>query len=191
MIAFVAISAVAAGGLWWMNQRTGGPSPAEAADPNVDAARASIQQFLADGSGSVAEMKALLADSDQITDKFASYSENRQVPLEEIKNNPFYQEVEAAEVADDVPAVDLTRQQQEERARREAERNRAELERLTLAASKMEVQTIFFGKNPTALIDGKICRVGQEIGEFTIAAIRADGVELRNGKNSFDLKLKR
>ena len=191
MILFIGVAAVAAGGLWWMNQRTGGPTPAEASDPSVTAARESIQQFLAGGSGSVAEMKSLLADSQQITDKFETYSENRQVPLHELKTNPFYAEVEEEEIAEVAPRVDLSRQQLEERARRDAERQRLETERLTLAASKLEVQTIFFGKTPTALVDGKICQVGQQLGEFTVSAIRPDAIEVKNGEHTFEVKLKK
>lgn len=187
LIAFLGIALVAGGGLWWMNQRTGGPNPAEAADPGVSAARESIQQFLAGGTGSVAEMKTLLADSRQITDKFETYSENRQVPLEDLKTNPFFTETDEEEVVtDDVPAVDLSRQQLEERARRE----RAEQDRLMLAASKLQVQTIFYGKSPTALVDGKICQVGQQLGEFTVSAIRPDAVEVKSGKYTFEVKLK-
>jgi hypothetical protein len=191
MLVFAGIAVVAAGGLWWMNQRTGGPAPAEAADADVTAARASIQQFLAGGTGSVAEMKSLLADSGQITDKYETYSENRQVPLEDLKTNPFYAPVEEEEAVVDAPVVDLSRQQLEERARREAERVRLEQERLTLAASKLHVQTIFYGKSPTALVDGKICQVGQQLGEFTVSAIRPDAIEVRNGELTFEVKLKR
>lgn len=183
-IIFVVVAALAAGGLWWMKQRTGGPAPAEAADAGVDAARASIQQFLAGGSGSVSEMKTLLADSENITDKFASFNENRQVPLEELKTNPFYHEIPLDDSATlEAPRLDLSRQQQEAR--------RIEMERLSNAAAQLQVQTIFFGRNPTAMIGGKICQVGQQIGEFKVTAIRADAVELGAGAHRFELKLKR
>ncbi len=188
MMVFVGVAVLAAGGLWWMHKRTGGPTPAEAADPGVTAARESIQQFLAGGTGSVKEMKTLLADSAQITDKFATYSEDRQVPLEELKTNPFY--TETGETTQEAPAVDMTRMQQEERARREAEKKRLETERLTLAASKLQVQTIFFGRNPTALVDGKICQVGQQLGDFTVTAIRPDAIEIKSGEHTFEVKLK-
>lgn len=187
-IAFIAIAAVAGGGLWWMKQRTGGPAPAEAAGAEVVAARQSIQQFLAGGTGSVTEMKTLLADSSQITEKFEAFNDNHQIPLDALKTNPFY--LETTEKKPVVPVVDLTRQQQEELARREAERLRLEQERLAKAASKLDVQTIFYGKTPTALIDGKICRVGQMLGEFTIIAIHPDRVEVEASGQKFDLKLK-
>ena len=179
-IAFVAVAIIAAGGLWWMKQRTGGPTPAEAKDPNLDAARTSIQQFLAGGSGSVQEMKDLLADSEQITDKFSTYSENRQVPLDALKTNPFY--METGESPAPAPRIDLSRQQQEARLR--------ELERLSAAASKYQVQSIFFGRNPTAMIDGKICQVGNRLGDFTIKAIKSDVVVISGGGQEFELRLK-
>lgn len=183
-MAFVLVAALAAGGLWWMKQRTGGPAPAEAADAGVDAARASIQQFLAGGSGSVSEMKTLLADSENITDKFESFSEDHQIPLEELKTNPFYNEIPPDDSANvESPRLDLSRQQQEAR--------RIELERLNNAAAQLQVQTIFFGRNPTAMIGGKICQVGQQLGEFKVIAIRADAVELGAGEHRFELKLKR
>ena len=178
-IAFVVVAVIAVGGLWWMKHRTGGPAPAEATDPNLDAARTSIKEFLAGGSGSVQEMKNLLADSDEITDKFSTYSENRQVPLEALKTNPFYMDTGEPAPA---PRADLSRQQHEARLR--------ELERLKNAAERHQVQTIFFGRNPTAMIDGKICQVGNRLGEFTISAINAESVVLSGGGQEFELKLK-
>jgi hypothetical protein len=181
-IGFIIVAVLAAGSLWWMKQRTGGPAPAEAKDPNLDAARNSIQQFLAGGSGSVEEMKNLLADSEQITDKFSTYSENRQVPLDALKTNPFFMEMGEEPAPAPAPRIDLSRQQAEARLR--------ELERLKSAAQRHQVQTIFFGRNPTAMIDGKICQVGNKLGEFIITAIRADAVVINGGGQDFELRLK-
>lgn len=182
-IVFVVVAALAGGSLWWMKQRTGGPAPAEAADPGVDAARASIQQFLAGGNGSVAEMKSLLADSEKITEKFASYSETSQVPLEDLKTNPFFDAASEDAAAAKAPRIDRNRQLQESQ--------RLELERLTSAAGKFQVQTIFYGRNPTAMIDGTIVQVGQQIGEFTVKAITSESVQLAAKGHEFELRLKR
>ena len=165
-----------------MKQRTGGPTPAEAKDPNLDAARTSIQQFLAGGTGSVQEMKNLLADSEQITDKFSTYSENRQVPVEALKTNPFYMDTGEDPAPTPTPRLDLSRQQADARLR--------EMERVKNAAERHQVQTIFFGRNPTAMIDGRICQMGNKLGEFTITAIKADSVVLTGGGQDFELKLK-
>lgn len=182
-IGFLLVAVIAGSALWYMKQRTGGPTPAEAADPSVTAARQSIQQFLAGGSGSVTEMKTMLADSEKITEKFSTYSENRQVPLEELKTNPFYHETpDAEETPLPTPRIDLSRQQQEA--------ERFESERLAGEAAKFTVQSIFFGRNPTAMVNGKIVQVGQQLGEFTITAMRADAVEIKANGRTFELKLK-
>ena len=196
MIMFLGVAAVAGGSLWWMHQRTGGPSPAQAADPTVDAARASIQQFLsADAKGGVREMKQMLADSSQITDKFATYNEDRQVPLDSLKTNPFYFEHGEDEAAPDA-GVELSRRQQEELARKDAERlrlaeeaARKEQDRVAAEAAKLQLTTVFYGRSPTAMINGRICRVGQQVGEFTVTAIRPNAVEVRHGEHTFELQI--
>src|SRR5690606_18606700 len=91
-IAIVALLGVAGAGLWYMNQRAGGPAVAAAADPQVVAARESIEQFLAGGASSVSEMRDLLADTEQIRTRFEAYGEDRRIPLEQLKTNPFWLE---------------------------------------------------------------------------------------------------
>ena len=190
MVAFVALALVAGGGVWWMYQRAGGPQAAEAADPSVSAARSSIQEFLSGGENSVEEMKSLLTDAEKIKSRFESYSEDKKVPLDAVKTNPFWHESLETE-ADAEAVADMGQQQQAELARREAERLRKEQEEIAAAAAALQLETLFYGTNPTCIINGKICRTGQTIEGFVVEAIRPDAVEVRKGSSVFELRIRK
>lgn len=190
-IAVIALLGVAGGGIWWMNQRAGGPNAAVAADPQVVAARESIQQFLAGGASSVDEMRDLLADTEQIRTRFEAYGEDRRVPLEGLKTNPFWLEKVDEEPTTAEPSVDLSKEQEAARAQREAERLRAAEAAAAADANALEVQTIFYGKNSTCMINGKFCRVGQMIDDFEIVSILPDVVEVRRGEWEFELRIRK
>ena len=172
-----------------MNQRAGGPSAAEAADPSVAAAHESIQQFLSGGASSVTEMRALLSDTEQIRSRFDSYEEDRRVPLESLKTNPFWlEQIDSQQGAVD---TDLGRRQEEARRRQEAERLAAAEAAPAKAASAMDLQTIFYGRNPTCMINGQFCRVGTVINDFEIISILPDVVEVRREQWTFELRIRR
>lgn len=185
-VAFIGLAVLAGGGLWLMYQRNAGPAEATA-DTQVAEARSSIQQFLAGGTNSVDEMKSLLDDSERIKERFLSYSEDKQVPLDALKTNPFWHEdLTEEEVVE--PKVDPGQLRAAELARRAEEERRQEQERIAAAAAKLELQTLFYGRNPTCMINGRICRVGQMVDDFVVEAIRPDSVQVRQGEYTFELR---
>lgn len=186
-LAFIGLAAAAGAGLWLMKQRAGGPAAAAAADPQAIAARASIQEFLAGGSSEVQEMKDLLADTEAIKERFERVSQDRQVPLDSLKTNPFWHEA-VDEGTEDAQAI-LSRQQEEKR-RLEKERLRRESqEKAGADAARLSLETIFLGNRPTCLINGTICRVGTTIEGFSVVSIRHGEVDVRRDDYEFTLKL--
>lgn len=189
-LAFIGLAAIAAGGLWLMRQRAGvTPAVASAAvvDPQQEAARASIQQFLAGGSSEVEQMKNLLADTQAIQDRFIAFSDSKQVPLEELKTNPFWHEAAEEDTTDDDASQDW---KEEERVARAQEQLRLEQQRLIATdAGSLKLATIILGSRPSCIINGTICRVGSTIDKFTVVGIRADEVDVRRDGYEFTLKL--
>jgi hypothetical protein len=180
-IAFIGLAAVAAGGLWFMRQRTVGPAEA-AADPLVPTAQDSVRQFLDGGQAEIDEMEALVNDTAAIRDRFASLGLRLQVPLDQLKTNPFF-------VPDEEPEVDEDNEEFErERLAQESFRARQEREQaIRAAAGRLRVETVFLGKRPTCIINGTICRVGTELEGFTVTAIADAGVTVTKDGLQFTL----
>lgn len=187
-LAFVGLAVAAGAGLWLMKSRTGGPAAAAAAtNPQTTAARASIQEFLAGGSSEVQEMKDLLADTEAIKDRFERVSQDRQIPLDSLKTNPFWHEAVDEETED---AAAILSRQQEEKLREEKERLRREAqEKAGAEAALLNLETVFLGSRPTCLINGRICRVGSTIDGFHVVSIRHGEVDIRREAFEFTLKL--
>ena len=184
-LAVAGLVVVAAGGLWMMRQRTGGPASANA-DPTTVAAQESIRQFLSGGKSEVDEMKDLLADTAAIKERFEQANTDRQIPLDDLKTNPFWHETPDEE---DETEQTLSRQQEErllaEKKRKEEEaREKAEAE-----AGRLELASIFLGSRPSCLINGSICRIGTNVEGFTVVAIRHGEIDVRRDDFTFTLKL--
>lgn len=188
-IVVVALVAIAGGGLWYMNQRTGGPSPAAAADPESSAAQESIKEFLAGGASSVQEMRDLLNDAEQIQTRFESFGDGKQVPLESLKTNPFY--LESLEEESTGAPADRSKEQEDARAKREAERLQAAESQAAKDADALDLKFIFHGKNPSCMINGKICHVGQTVADFEVVSIQPDVVEVRREDWQFELRIRK
>ena len=162
-------AAVAAGGLYLMHRRSAGPADAAAGEPASVAARENVRGFLVgDGEGSARQVREALADAASVAARFRADGQGRQVPLAMLKTNPFWQEEAAVDA--DAPPAEVVESRRRERDSRE---------KFDAALSALQLQSIFFGREPTCMIDGRSYRVGWTVGDFEIAAIRRDAVELR------------
>ena len=187
-LAFAGLAVVAGGVLWMMRQRTGGPAAASA-EPATVAAQTSIRRFLGGGESEVAQMEALLNDTEQIRERFAEFGQGRRVPLDDLKTNPFWvapAEVEEEEVVDphaETRAAAERLAEEKRRLRREAEA------RAAADAAKLRLDTVILGSRPTCIIDGAIVRVGGTVGGFRVVAIDRGRVTVERDGLKFALRL--
>ena len=185
-IAFAGMAVLAGAGLFLMKQRAGGPATAAgnelvATSPDATAARQSIQTFLAGGAAEVNQVRDMLADTEAIRDRFGQLSRDRQVPLGELKTNPFWRE--DAESVDQAIVEGETDEAYARRLATERERLRKEGEQqLAADAKKLDLGTVLLGSRPTCQINGQFCRVGDTVGDdLTIADIRREGIVVKRG----------
>jgi len=173
----------------------GGPKMAEAvsmeaADPNSDpdtggvavdaTAVQSVLERLEAGSETGTQDGLSVDRVEQIVRTFDTYVQARQVPLGDLRVNPFavaqttHEEKEQAKAQRDEQAEVEVRQ----RERREA-------------AGRLKVGSVMIvGNQPMAIVSGKLCRVGDTIQGFRVEAIQADRVTVSFDDETVDLRLK-
>lgn len=183
---------LAAGGLWLMYQRTGGPAAASAAaPPETAASRVAITEFLAGGDQSVDQIEQLLDDTEQVVQQFLTYPSTTQVPLSDLKTNPFEFEAKPVEGAEEDEAL-ATR-----RAAEEAERLAAtQREQALRAARLVRVSSIIsVGGEARCVIDHRMYRVGEQVFvdgvSFQVTEVEKTHVMLRTGEHRFQLPVRR
>jgi hypothetical protein len=148
------------------------PPTAEAA-----AAKKTIDQFLTDDKDNVNKMKDLLANTEKAVEQFKASPGKVQVPVDDLRTNPFsIADVDGKSTApEDVDALTAKRRQEAARA--------ATLK----AAGALRLNFTMSGKQKSCMIDNKVYREGETVGEFTIDAINPDSVILRKDNQRFKL----
>jgi hypothetical protein len=170
---------LAGGAIWFMYKRTG-PANALAADPNVTTARQTIDNFLGAGQQNLANMRQMLTDTEQVVQKFLSYPAMTQVPLSDLRINPFRHHVTKPEISQ--PASDAA-----EKRRREEERARVLRE-----VQALNLQSIMHSDARKAcMINNRLFREGDKVDSFTLEQITATGVIVRSGPYRFEIRINR
>ena len=153
-------------GMYWR----AGPSAAAAADP---AAERTIQTFLKAGG------RGASRDAEAMVEQFEQYPNAAQVPLDDLRTNPFRHqpptapEADAAAVAQTVAALEVGRA--------------AALK----AVRSLNVQSILHGTARRAcLINGAFYREGERVDGFTVEQIRPDSVVVRSGPFRFEVMMR-
>jgi nucleotide-binding universal stress UspA family protein len=181
-LAFAGMAVLAGGGLFLMKQRAG-PASASAGVATVDtAAQNKIKKFLAGGASEVEEVETLLADSEMIRERFVSQTAEKQVPLGELKTNPFWREQQDAEAEQAKEVLESEAYAARLAAERERLRREAK-ESLQKDVARVRVDLVLLGSRPTCQINGQFLRVGDSVDDLLITAITDDGVTLRRGEN--------
>lgn len=128
-------------------------------------------------------MKALFADTDQIIGVIKADRTDKQVPIEEVKKNPF-----ASVITKPVETVDTAAIAEQKR--------KDKLNSLYGELSRIEIQSVMGGSRPVAVIGGDLHRVGSMVGAFRLHSIDSRGVtftvpnfELREGETPFILSI--
>jgi hypothetical protein len=136
----------------------GGPSKANATDRDTEKR---VDQFLAQNQKATTTVKDL-KDTKQMVQDFYIYASRHQVPVDDLKSNPFVFGRPA--VTAEGPTGGMT------------PRRLAELQRV---CSSYRLQSILMGaREGTAIIDNNFVAVGGKIGPFTVKGIYPKSVDL-------------
>lgn len=178
LLFLLGLLAVAGGGLYLMSLRAG-PSKA-AANPEVESANKTISQFLSKGQDNVKAMESMLRDTEKIVRQFLAYPSVTQVPLEELKTNPFRHQASADRTAD------ASRQQLDaERRRREEER-----QRVLQAVQSLQLRSIIHsGTRRACLVNNTLYLEGQTVEGFLVEKINPGSVIVKQDAYRFELRL--
>jgi len=179
------LTGVVAGGLALLyllgQQHT--PRSANAAQAEDETQINSALERLAHKNGNVDHLQSLFADTDKLVKLFNEYPGKVSTPLEDLPGNPFEQ-VGAPKKGTDPVMVDMKPRPDE---------NAAELARqakLAESFNQLKLQSVMVSKDfNAAQINGKLLTVGAKIGDFTVDAIEAKRVIVRNGSDRFELLL--
>jgi hypothetical protein len=164
--------AAAAAMTYFMHLRTG-PAKA-AANPATANADATITQFLSNDSQNAERMRQLLKDTEKAVQQFQQQPAKTQVPIENLKTNPFRTELTAAKNEEAEKAADKKKKDE-----------------LLQAAAALKVQTIMSGKRKAAVINGTLRTEGEEVNGFEVEKINADTVIVRKDGSRFSLKMQK
>jgi len=143
----------------------------------TQAAKKTINQFLSSGNDSIKQMEQLKDNIGKVVQEFRSYPAMAQVPLSQLKDNPFRHVG-----SDDQPGAGDTDQS--------FERLAAERQRILDAVRQLQLQSIMHGENNRAcMINNTMYTEGQQIDQFTIDRIMSSSVVVRSGQYRFELKM--
>jgi len=175
-LALFGVIIAAMGGLYFMHLRNG-PSSAEAATAETQAANETISQFLTSGDQNIKKMQALIRDTEKIVAQFLQYPSMKQVPLSDLKTNPFrHLAITAAENGNG--ATDSKRRKEEERIA------------VLKAVQELQLQSIMHSEKARAcMIGNTLYQEGQQVGTFTVEKINQKSVIVTSGAYRFELKM--
>ena len=157
-----------------------GPDSAFAAnaDGEKEVARQTIAEFLGGGRTNIVQMEQLLKDTEQVVGRFVAYPSATQIPLENLKTNPFRQFTDKKDViAPDESEMAAKKRREEER--------RVAID----TVGKLQLQSLISGKNRACMINGGMYREGQQVDGCLVEKISADSVIVRCNNYRFALKM--
>jgi hypothetical protein len=160
----------------------GGPQTAQAS-PESATAKATITEFLSDGGRNITQMRDTLKNTEVIVQQFATQSNEHQVPVENLKTNPF-QMLETKPPKD--PNEEKRIQDAIDAAQAAAARAKL-MGEIKQGASALRVESIMLGKTPICMINNTAFTAGQEINGFKIDSIEKGFIIV--SKSGFRLKL--
>jgi hypothetical protein len=177
IMVFVGLVAVA-GGFALMRWRSGPSVAAASSNPQTVAAQAAITEFLRDRETRLRTMHELLRNTEKVVAQFASFPARNQVPVGELKTNPFRFAAPAERAAEE---LEQTRKRQEEQ--RTAARQ---------AVAKLRLQSIVYGQTQRAcMINNDLYQEGQEVDGVLIEKINPTSIVVRSGEFRFEIKTRR
>lgn len=172
-----AILIIAAAGLYLM-YRKAGPKPASAAVARETVeAKKTISGFLSGGQASIRTMETLLRNTEKIVQQFLMYPSTTQVPLSDLRTNPFRRHVPQNPFGSDSASA---RKREEERLA------------ILKAVQSLQLQSIICSETRKAcMINNTLYREGQSFDNFTIESISPSSVIVKNGPYRFELRMQK
>jgi hypothetical protein len=194
VIALLVLFLVGIGVVAYQFLRTSGPSvaTAKAAPAGQDGTATpagaaplsdidSVIQQLGASSGGEQKEAYTVVRVEQLVKEFDTYVQSRQVPLADLRVNPFQVAMEARQ---------QQVQEKEGAKATAADTEEARKEKLRAAAAGLKVGSILVsGQSSLAVINGNVCRAGDEVEGFRVDVIEANCVGLSAQGMSFELKL--
>lgn len=175
-LAMIGVIALGAGAVWLMYQRAGGPSSASAASAaDIAASKKTINKFLDNDGENVKNMEQMLKDTQKYVQQFLNPM-IKQVPLSELRQNPFREKVGGPKNDDALNA----RKREEERLA------------MLKAVQGLQLQSIMYGEQRRAcMINNTLYREGQQVDAFSVEKITATSVIVKSGAYRFELKMQK
>jgi hypothetical protein len=171
-----AILAIGGAGIFMMYKRVN-PKAARAADPVAVQAQATISEFMQKGNANVTLLRRLLDGTAQIIEQF-KHAHVVQVPLSELKSNPFqFTAPKPPAAADDGS---------------EAARKRKEQEKLAIQGEVRSLQLqslIVRGNRKACMINNTMYQEGEAVDDFTIESISSEGVVVKKDNCRFRIQI--
>ncbi len=178
----VAVAIVAAGSLFLMRASQGELSTsAEVQEIETKIANAlnrlNNPSLLPEGDPLSAEnLSTLLAPTDEITAIFKHDVRDQQVPIEQVKKNPF--------------SLGLADSSQDGNAGPDTQQSDRALAKLHSEAKSLDLQSIMLGARNIAVVSGEFYKRGDSIGSFTVTEIDKFTVYMHCDGKPFELSLK-
>ncbi|MGH7215013.1 MAG: general secretion pathway protein GspB [Tepidisphaeraceae bacterium] len=167
-------------GTYLMMMRAG-PKSASAGSPDAAAANKTITQFLQDGQENRKMMENMLKSTEKVVEQFTNYPSMAQVPLSDLKTNPFRHAIEAP--AGQAPSLSEA-----------AEKKRREEERVAMlkAVQELQLQSVLHGDARRAcMINNTLYQEGQAVEGFAIEKISPNAVIVKQGSYRFELRMQK
>ena len=161
--------------IWYMYKGKGPDAASGAAAQQQSPASQTVHTFLDSGQDGVAAMRKMLQGTEKIVKEFLAYPSMAQIPLDELRTNPFRAQQQAA---DDGSAAS--------NRKRDAER-----EKVVKAVQALQLQSIMSGKRGACMINNTLYTEGERVGQFTIEKISQASVIVKSGQYRFELKMQK
>jgi hypothetical protein len=170
------IALIGGGGTYFMYYKNG-PQSAKAADPQVVKAEATINDFMKGGSKNVSLLRSLLDGTAKIVEQFKLYPNMTQIPLSDLKANPFhFTNYKAA-----------PEQDPEEIAKKKKEEERVAILK---SVQTLQLQTVVVrGNRKACMINNTMYQEGEQVDQFTLEKINPNAVVVKSGSYRFELKM--
>jgi hypothetical protein len=173
------VLALGAAGVWFMYQRVGPGKAMAAPSPESVQAKKTINAFLDGGGSNIKSMETMLRNTEKVVQQFLTYPSMTQVPLSDLRMNPFRQR--ALRPADAVPND-------------AAEKRKREEERVAMLKSvqSLQLQSIMFSDSRKAcMINDTMYREGETVDAFTVEKVMPTSVIVKGGVYRFELRMQR
>ena len=173
------VIALSAAGVWIMYQRVGPGKAVAAPSKETVEAKKTINTFLDAGGNNIRNMETMLRNTEKVVQQFLTYPSMTQVPLSDLRTNPFRLRPAKPENG---PVNDA------------AERRKREEERVAMlkAVQSLQLQSIMYSETRKAcMVNDTMYREGQSIDAFTIEKITQTSVIVKSGVYRFELRMQR